>query len=302
MLEEYMFKRIGLFLLTNLAVIVVISILLSIFNVQPYLTRQGLDYQSLLAYALIVGFSGSLISLLLSKWMAKQAYAVQIIDQPSTQTEAWLIATIRKLAGQMHIGMPEVGIYDSPEPNAFATGWSKNNALVAVSTGLLNRMDQEEIEGVLGHELSHVTNGDMVTLTLIQGVVNTFVIFFARIAAFLVSQVFRRNDEEENAIGGFAYYATATVFEILFGILASVIVMWFSRYREYRADAGSAKYLGKDKMIKALRKLQATIKMPREDRAAAVDILKISSNKSILGLFSSHPPLEDRIKALQQGR
>ncbi len=294
-----MFKRIALFLLTNIAIIAVISILLSVFNVQPYLSSQGLDYQSLLVYALIVGFTGSIISLLMSKWMAKHAYGIQVIDRPSTQTEALLIATVRKLAGQMNIGMPEVGIYDSPEPNAFATGWNKNNAIVAVSTGLLNLMDQEELEGVLGHEVSHIANGDMVTLTLIQGVVNTFVIFFARIAAFVVSQALRRNNDDENAVGGFAYYGTAILFEILFGILASMIVMWFSRYREYRADAGSAKYVGKDKMIKALRKLQAAMSLPHEEQAPSMEVMKISSGKRLLGLFSSHPPLEERIRALQ---
>jgi len=294
-----MFKRIGLFLLTNLAIIVVISLLLSIFNVKPYLSSHGLDYQSLLIYALIVGFTGSLISLFMSKWMAKHAYGIQVIDRPATQIESLLLNTVRKLAGQMHIGMPEVGIYESPEPNAFATGWNKNNAIVAVSTGLLNLMDQDELEGVLGHEMSHIANGDMVTLTLIQGVVNTFVIFFARIAAFLVSQALRRSSDDEAPVGGFAYYATAMIFEILFGILASIIVMWFSRYREYRADAGSAHYLGKDKMIKALRKLQAAMALPREEQAPSMEIMKISSGKSILGLFSSHPPIEDRIRALQ---
>lgn len=294
-----MFKRIALFLLANIAIIAMISLMLSIFNVQPYLTAHGLDYQSLMAYSLIVGFSGSIISLLMSKWMAKYAYGIKVIDKPSNQTEAMLIAIVRKLTNQMHIGMPEVGIYESPEPNAFATGWNKNNAIVAVSTGLLHIMDEDEIEGVLGHEVSHIANGDMVTLTLIQGVVNTFVIFFARIAAFVVSQALRRNDDDA-PIGGFAYYATAMVFEILFGIIASMIVMWFSRYREYRADAGSAKYLGKEKMIKALRKLQATMELPRDEQAPSMEIMKISSSRSILGLFSSHPPIEKRIKALQE--
>jgi heat shock protein HtpX len=293
-----MLKRIVLFLLTNLAVVAVISILLSIFHVQPYLSRHGIDYQALMVYALIVGFSGAIISLLLAKWLAKRAYNIKIIDKAYTQTESMLLATVRRLANQMHVGMPEVGIYESAEPNAFATGWNKNKALVAVSSGLLNLMSQDELEGVLGHEMSHVANGDMVTLTLLQGVVNTFVIFFARIAAFAVSQLLRR-DDDESPIGGVAYYLTAFIFEILFGILASLIVMWFSRYREYRADAGSAKYVGKEKMIKALQRLQLTMQLARDEQAPSLEIMKIAGGKSLLGLFSSHPPLEERIKVLQ---
>lgn len=295
-----MFKRIVLFLATNLAIIVVISLILSIFNVQPYLTRQGLNYQTLLIYALIIGFTGSFISLFISKWMAIHAFNIQLITRPANETETWLVAEVRKLAGQRNIGMPEVGIYQSPEPNAFATGWNKNNALVAVSTGLLQAMNQDEIEGVLGHEISHVANGDMVTLTLIQGVVNTFVIFFARIAAFLVTQFLRR-DSDEPVNDGFAYYGVAMLFELLFGILASMIVMWFSRYREFRADAGSARYVGKDKMIKALQRLQQlTNKTPEDDRAPAFNTMKIAGHNRWLALFSSHPPLEKRIAALER--
>lgn len=293
-----MFKRIVLFLLTNLAIIAVISILLSIFNIQPYLTKQGLDYENLLIYAFIIGFTGAIISLLLSKWLAKRAYNIHIIEQPKNQTESWLLATVRKLANQAHIGMPEVGIYESAEPNAFATGWNKNKALLAVSTGLLKVMDSQELEGVLGHEVAHIANGDMVTLALLQGVVNTFVIFFARVAAFSVMQFFRR-ENNDSAKGGFVYYGVAIVFEILFGILATIIVMWFSRYREYRADAGSAKYVGSTKMIKALHKLQTTIELPTEEQNPSMEVFKISSRKQILGLFTSHPPIEDRIKALQ---
>lgn len=295
-----MFKRVALFLATNLAIILVISFILSIFNVQPYLTQHGLNYQSLLIYALIIGFSGSFISLFISKWMAIHAFNIQLIDKPANEAESWLVAEVRKLARQRNIGMPDVGIYQSPEPNAFATGWNKNKALVAVSTGLLQSMDQEEIEGVLGHEISHVANGDMVTLTLIQGVVNTFVIFFARIAAFFVTQFFRR-DSDEQVHDGFVYYGVAIIFELFFGILASLIVMWFSRYREFRADAGSARYVGKNKMIKALQRLQQLVnKTPEDDRAPAFNTMKISGHSRWLALFSSHPPLEKRIAALEK--
>ncbi|KTD09018.1 M48 family peptidase [Legionella gratiana] len=295
-----MFKRIALFIATNLAIIAVISFILSLFNVQPYLTQYGLNYQSLFIYALIIGFTGSFISLFISKWMAIHAFNIQLIEKPTNDIESWLFSEIGNLARQRNIGMPNVGIYESPEPNAFATGWNKNNALVAVSTGLLQSMNKEEIQGVLGHEISHVANGDMVTLTLIQGIVNTFVIFFARIAAFFVTQFFRR-DNEESVGGGFVYYGVALLFELLFGILASMIVMWFSRYREFRADRGSAQFVGKEKMIKALERLQQLVdKTPSDDRAPAFNAMKISSQNGWLTLFSSHPPLEKRIAALQK--
>lgn len=297
-----MLKRVALFLATNVAILVVISFILSLFNVQPYLSQSGLNYQSLLVYALIVGFTGSFISLFISKWMAMRAFDVQLIEQPSNETERWLVTQVTQLAQQRGIGMPDVGIYDSPEPNAFATGWNKNKALLAVSTGLLQVMDKEEVEGVLGHEIAHVANGDMVTMTLIQGVVNTFVIFFARIAAFFVMQFFRKEGEEQTQ-EGFVYYGVAIVFEILFGILASIIVMWFSRYREFRADAGSAQYVGKAKMIKALQRLQQlTNSAPEDDRAPAFNTMKISGHSRLLTLFSSHPPLEKRIEALEKNR
>ncbi|WP_454784188.1 protease HtpX [Legionella sp. WA2024007413] len=297
-----MFKRIVLFLATNLAILIVISFILSLFNISPYLTQYGLNYKVLLIYAAIVGFTGSLISLFISKWMAIHAFNVQLIEKPTTEAESWLMNQVRDLAKKRNIGMPDVGIYDSPEPNAFATGWNKNNALVAVSTGLLNSMQEDEVQAVLGHEMSHVANGDMVTLALIQGVVNTFVIFFARIAAFFVMQFFRKDGDEEIQ-GGFVYYGVALIFELLFGILASLIVMWFSRYREFRADRGSAQYVGKDKMIKALQRLQQLMdKTPTDDRAPAFNTMKISSHGSWLALFSSHPPLEKRIEALQKYR
>lgn len=295
-----MFKRIGLFLATNLAILLVISFFLSVFNINPYLHQYGLDYKTLLIYAAIIGFTGSFISLFMSKWMAMHAYNIKLIDRPSNDAEAWIVNEIRKLSTQRNISMPDVGIYESPEPNAFATGWNKNKALVAVSTGLLQGMDKDEVEGVLGHEISHVANGDMVTLTLIQGVVNTFVIFFARIAAFAVSSLLRRDGEQENT---FVFYGVAMVFELIFGVLATIIVMWFSRYREYRADAGSAKYVGKEKMIKALQRLQQLVeKAPEDNRAPAFNAFKIAGHSRFMALFSSHPPLEERIAALEKSR
>lgn len=297
-----MIKRIVLFLATNLAVLLIISLILSIFNLKPYLSQHGLNYQALLIFAAIIGFAGSFISLFLSKWMAMRAFNIQLINQPSTPAETWLVNEVRKLATQRNIAMPDVGIYESPEPNAFATGWDKNKALVAVSTGLLAAMNKDEIEGVLGHEISHVANGDMVTLALIQGVVNTFVIFFARVAAFLVTQ-FLRKDSDEQVHDGFVYYGVAMLFELCFGIFASLIVMWFSRYREYRADAGSAKYVGKTKMIQALEALQrVSNRVPEDDRAPAFNAMKISTPSRWLSLFSSHPPLEKRIQALEKNK
>lgn len=294
-----MIKRIMLFLLTNLAILIIISVILSIFNVQPYLTKYGLDYRSLLIFAAIIGFTGAFISLFISKWMAIHTYGVQIIKTPETQAEQWLISTIRQLSEKVGIGMPDVGIYNSPDPNAFATGWNRNKAIVAISSGLLQSMDKDEIEGVLGHEISHIANGDMVTLTLIQGVLNTFVIFFARIAAFFVTQLLRRGEGGNS--GGFIYYGVALIFELLFGILATIIVMWFSRRREFRADKGSALLYGKEKMIDSLRALQRTIdKTPQDNRAPAFNAFKISEKSAWFSLFSSHPPLEKRIEALNQ--
>ncbi len=298
-----MLKTISLYLATNLAVIFVISIILSIFNVSPYLTQHGLDYRSLLIFAMIVGFAGSLFSLFTSKWMATRAFDIQLITQPKNAMESWLFNAIKHMAQQRGIGMPEVGIYASEEPNAFATGWNRNHALVAVSTGLLNTMSQDEVEGVLGHEISHVANGDMVTMTLLQGVVNTFVIFFARIAAFFVAQFFSRNDQETDG-GGLVYNMVAIFFQLFFGIFATMIVMWFSRHREYRADAGSAQYVGRDKMTHALQRLGNVIpQVPEDDRAPAFNTMKIAGYPSHWSeLFASHPPIEKRIAALQQAR
>lgn len=297
-----MFKRIALFIATNIAVIALLSIVLNLLGVQPYLTQRGIDYKALLAFAAIFGFGGAIISLLLSKVMAKMAMGVQIIKQPRTQEENWLINTVARIAKQAGVGMPEVGIYNSADPNAFATGWNRNKALVAVSSGMLSSMSPEEIEGVLGHELSHVANGDMVTLTLVQGVVNTFVIFFARVAAFVVAQALSRGDDREGGMSYLVYNLVVIVFQIIFGILASMIVMWFSRHREYRADAGSAKLLGREKMIMALRKLQQCYEKPASKDAEITSIaaFQISAHSKFGRLFASHPPLEDRIKALSE--
>ena len=289
-------KRVFLFLATNLAVMLVLSIVLSVLSSWLGIDRQGMG--GLLLMAAVFGFGGSFVSLLISKWVAKRSYGVQIIEQPRSEMEHWLLSTVTRQAQQAGIGMPEVGIYDSPEMNAFATGASRNNALVAVSSGLLYSMSRDEAEAVLAHEVSHIANGDMVTLTLIQGVVNTFVIFFARLVAGLISNFLRSDDEEERAgMGGLAYMATVFVLEMIFGILASIIVMWFSRQREFRADAGSAKLAGRDKMIAALERLRQGHEPQLEGTLMAFGI---NGKRSVSELFMSHPPLEKRIEALRQ--
>ena len=289
-------KRVFLFLATNLAVMLVLSIVLSVLSSWLGIDRQGMG--GLLLMAAVFGFGGSFVSLLISKWVAKRSYGVQIIEQPRSEMEHWLLSTVTRQAQQAGIGMPEVGIYDSPEMNAFATGASRNNALVAVSSGLLYSMSRDEAEAVLAHEVSHIANGDMVTLTLIQGVVNTFVIFFARLVAGLISNFLRSDDEEEGAgMGGLAYMATVFVLEMIFGILASIIVMWFSRQREFRADAGSAKLAGRDKMIAALERLRQGHEPQLEGTMMA---FAINGKRSVSELFMSHPPLEKRIEALRQ--
>ena len=289
-------KRVFLFLATNLAVMLVLSIVLSVLSSWLGIDRQGMG--GLLLMAAVFGFGGSFVSLLISKWVAKRSYGVQIIEQPRSEMEHWLLSTVTRQAQQAGIGMPEVGIYDSPEMNAFATGASRNNALVAVSSGLLYSMSRDEAEAVLAHEVSHIANGDMVTLTLIQGVVNTFVIFFARLVAGLISNFLRSDDEEEGAgMGGLAYMATVFVLEMIFGILASIIVMWFSRQREFRADAGSAKLAGRDKMIAALERLRQGHEPQLEGTMMAFGI---NGKRSVSELFMSHPPLEKRIEALRQ--
>lgn len=290
-------KRILLFIATNLAVVLVLGVVLNIvFSVL------GVDRGSvggLLVFSAVFGFGGATISLFMSKWMAKRAYNVQVIDQPRNEVEHWLMTTVARQAQQAGIGMPEVGIYDAPDMNAFATGASRNNSLVAVSTGLMYGMSRDEAEAVLAHEVSHVANGDMVTLTLIQGVVNTFVIFFARIVANLISSFLSRGEQEEGGgLGGIAYFAVVMVLELVFGILASIIVMWFSRQREYRADEGSARLVGKEKMIAALERLRRGPESQLEGSLAAFGI----NGKRHSELFMSHPPLEKRIQSLRELR
>ncbi|MEH6583732.1 MAG: protease HtpX [Halioglobus sp.] len=279
-------KRIFLFLATNLAILMVLGVVLSI--VLPAL---GIDSQStggLLVISAIFGMGGSFISLAISKWIAKRSVGAVVIEQPTGSEQAWLLDTVKKQAEHAGIGMPEVAVYDSPEINAFATGMNKNNALVAVSTGLLRNMTRDEAEAVLGHEVSHIANGDMVTLTLIQGVLNTFVFFFARIAASAIS---RGSDNR------FIYFVTVMFFQFVFGILASTIVMWFSRQREFRADEGGASLAGKQKMIAALKRLQGDQQESHLD--GQLTAFGISGKQAMAALFMSHPPLEKRIAALQ---
>lgn len=289
-------RRIALFLLTNLAVILVLGIVLRLLGVDSVLEQsgRGLNYNNLLIFAAVFGFGGSFISLAMSKWMAKRATGAEVITQPSNETERWLLATVQRQADKAGIKMPEVAIFHSPDPNAFATGMTKNAALVAVSTGLLQHMNRDEVEAVLGHEVAHVANGDMVTLALVQGVVNTFVIFFARIIGHTVDRVVFKNEEGH----GIAYFVTSIVAEIVLGILASIIVMWVSRQREFRADQGGADLAGRGKMIAALQKLQQMHPQPLPGEMAAFGISGIR-NGGLKALFSSHPPLELRIAALR---
>lgn len=292
-------KRIFLFVATNLAVMLVMSVVLSLLGVNRYLTGSGLNLGSLMAYSLVVGFTGAIISLLMSKPMAKWSTGAHVIESPSSSTELWLVDTVKRLSDRAGIAMPEVAIYEG-EPNAFATGAFKNSALVAVSTGLLESMTKEEVEAVLGHEIAHVANGDMVTLTLIQGVVNTFVVFLARVVGYLIDKaVFRNSDDRGPGIG---YMVTVFVCEILFGILASIIVAWFSRYREFRADAGSAKLLGSPQpMVKALARLggiEPAHTLPQNFRSFGIN----GGGSGFAALFSSHPPIEQRIAALRSAQ
>ncbi len=285
-------KRVLLFLLTNVAVMVVLSITLSALGVNRFLTANGLNLGMLLVFSAVVGFTGSFISLLMSKPIAKWSTGAHVIDAPQGADELWLVNTVKKLADKSGIGMPEVAVYEG-EPNAFATGAFRNSSLVAVSTGLLQSMTKEEVEAVLAHEVAHVANGDMVTLTLIQGVVNTFVVFLARIVGYFVDKTVFRT---ERGVGP-GYYITVVVCEIVFGILASVIVMWFSRQREFRADAGAAAYLGTPRpMVAALRRLGglAPGELPKSFQASG-----ISDKAGFMALFSSHPPIEARIAALE---
>ncbi len=291
-------KRILLFLATNLAVLVVLGVVTRLLGVDRYFGAYGLDLPKLLAFAAVIGFGGAFISLLMSKTIAKFSTGAQVIEQPRDQAEAWLLDTVSRLAANAGIGMPEVAIYEG-EPNAFATGARRDHALVAVSTGLLQTMSREQAAAVLAHEVSHVANGDMVTLTLIQGVVNTFVVFLSRVVGFLVDSALRRGDSEDRG-PGMGYFVTTLVCDILFGVLASVIVAWFSRQREFRADAGSARLLGSPQpMISALRRLGEMQPggLPRNLATAG-----ITDRPAWMELFASHPPLEQRIAALQGQR
>lgn len=296
-------KRIVLFLLVNMAVLSTVSFILYLFNVRPYLNQHGLDYGSLAVFCLIWGMAGAFISLGLSRIMAKWMMGVQIIDpqtrDPSMRALVQVIHGLAKKAGLP--AMPEVGIYDSAEVNAFATGPSKSRSLVAVSSGLLNRMNPDELEAVLGHEITHVANGDMVTMTLLQGVINAFVMFFARIAAFAITRALgRREDESSESASPFFYQMIVFALEIVFMILGSIVVASFSRYREFRADAGGARLAGKDKMIQALQALKRTVEVqdPSHEQKS-FQALKISSNDGIMKLFASHPPLDERIARLR---
>jgi heat shock protein HtpX len=287
-------KRILLFLATNLAVVLVLSITASLLGVNRFLTANGLNLGTLLVFAALMGFGGAFISLLLSKTIAKWSTGARVIEQPGNSTELWLFNTVAAQAQKAGIAMPEVAIYDG-EPNAFATGATKNSSLVAVSTGLLESMTREEVEAVLAHEVAHIANGDMVTLTLIQGVVNTFVIFLARVVAYAVDQALRKNSNEQSG-PGIAYTITVIVCDILFGILASIIVMYFSRKREFRADRGAAQILGTPRpMVAALQRLGGLAQGELPKNLAASGI----SGGGLASLFSSHPPIEDRIAALQ---
>lgn len=294
-----MFKRIFLFMLTNILVMVTVSIVLSVLGLNSYLTASGINYEALMAFCLVWGFVGSFISLMLSKFMAKMMMKVEVVDERGPYGD--LVRKVHLMARQAGIEkMPEVGVYQSPEVNAFATGPSKNNALVAVSSGLLNQMNVDEVEGVLAHEVAHVANGDMVTMALVQGVINAFVMFFARIAAFALQNVLNGDrDDDRPAAGGLAYHLSTMVFEIFFSFLGMFVVAYFSRIREFRADQGGAKYAGKHKMIAALRRLQQKIDMIDESQDS-IKAMKISSKKGFMNFLSTHPSLENRIAALER--
>ena len=290
-------KRIFLFLATNIAIMLAISILFNVLGIKGALDAQGvnLNLEGLLAMSAVIGMTGSVISLLMSKWSAKNAMGVHVIEHPQNQTEQWLVSMVAKQAQQAGIGMPEVGIFDSPDPNAFATGADRNSALVAVSTGLLHRMNADEVEAVVGHEISHVANGDMVTMALMQGVVNTFVYFFATVIGYVVDRVVFKTERGY----GPAYYIVQMIAQIALSILASMLVMWFSRHREFHADAGGAKLAGREKMISALEALQRAhepSQLPGELAAFGIN------GGGVQRLFMSHPPLEERIAALRNAR
>ena len=290
-------KRIALFLLTNVAVVVVLGIVANLLGVNRYLTANGLNLGALLGFAFIMGMGGAFISLLMSKPMAKMSMGVKIINEPQNADEAWIVNTVRNFADKAGIAMPEVGIYEG-EPNAFATGAFKNSSLVAVSTGLLHGMTREEVEAVIGHEVAHVANGDMVTMALIQGVMNTFVVFLSRVIGYAVDSFLRRNDDNANSGPGIGYMISTIVLDILFGVLASIIVAWFSRQREFRADAGAAQLMGrKQPMVNALYRLGGM-----HPGALPQNMQAMGITGNIGKLFSSHPPIEERVAALQNAQ
>ena len=289
-------KRIFLFLATNMAIVLVLSVSMRLLGVEPYLNASGLNLTSLLIFAAVMGFGGSFISLAISKWSAKKAMGVQVIETPANSTESWLLETVHTYAAKAGIKMPEVGIFDTPEVNAFATGMSRNSSLVAVSSGLLQRMSKREAEAVIGHEIAHVANGDMVTLALIQGVVNTFVMFLSRVIGHLVDRVVFKTERGQ----GPAFFVTMIVAELVLGVLASIIVMWFSRQREFRADRGGANLAGRQHMIAALERLNSLHPAPLPEKLAAFGISG-GGGDGIKRLFMTHPPLAERIAALRAG-
>ncbi|MCC5795778.1 MAG: protease HtpX [Methylophaga sp.] len=291
-------QRIMLFLATNIAILVVLSITMRLLGIESLLDETGtnLNLNSLLVFAAVIGFTGSFISLAISKWTAKRLTGAQVIETPRNETERWLVETVRRQAQQAGIGMPEVAIYNAPDPNAFATGMKRNDALVAVSTGLMQTMTRDEVEAVLAHEVSHVANGDMVTMALIQGVVNTFVIFLSRVIGHLVDRMVFKTERGH----GPAFWITSIIAELVLGILASIIVMWFSRQREYRADAGAARLVGPNKMIAALQRLAGTANEPLPDQLHAFGIS--GGRGGLSALLMTHPKIEDRINALRNFR
>ena len=290
-------KRILLFLGTNLAIMLVLSVTMRLLGVEPYLTANGLNLTSLLIFAAVMGFGGSFISLAISKWMAKKSMGVKVITSPANAKEQWLVDTVRRYSEEAGIGMPEVGVFQTPEVNAFATGMSKNSSLVAVSSGLLEKMTREEAEAVIGHEVAHIANGDMVTLALIQGVVNTFVMFLSRVIGYVIDKVVFKT---ENGTGP-AFFVSMIIAELVLGVLASIIVMWFSRQREFRADSGGARLAGRQNMIAALERLNSLHPAPLPDRMAAFGISGGGAS-GFKRLFLTHPPLNERIQALRESR
>jgi heat shock protein HtpX len=289
-------KRIFLLIVTNLAVMLVLGVVINVLGLDQALAGSGFNVPAMLVLSAVVGFGGALISLAMSKWMAKMSTGARVIEVPADVNERWLVDTVRRQAQEAGIGMPEVAIYDAPDVNAFATGMNRNNALVAVSTGLLQGMTREEAEAVLGHEVSHVANGDMVTLTLIQGVLNTFVFFLSRLIGYVVDRIILKNERGE----GIGYFVATIAAQLVLGVLASIIVMWFSRQREFRADSGGAKLAGREKMIAALQRLQRV----HEDQTSLPAPMKsfgISGGGGMSRLFMTHPPLEERIAALRSG-